>query len=233
MTHEHPPTLEATRRAPDLTSSLCIGLGQLLAVGFMAIHPSVHGSDLASAVDELAGMATRSAVVHGALIAIMLVVLHGFIGMSGYLGWHLGRVRAGVIAYAAGVVCMLGATLPSGFLIPRIAIRYADRPDADLEALRPVITLCHDLNQVLAQIGTVAWSAAILAWSCALLGRGRFARAFAVLGMLVSVVTVAGLLGGHLRLHVHGMGAVIAAHAVWSAGVAVWMLRLRSQAGKR
>jgi hypothetical protein len=196
----------------------------------MAQHPSTGASDLAGAIAEMAREASQSRIVHGALIALMVLVFHGLVGFAGALGWPLARVRAGVIGYALGVVCLTLAALTNGFVLPALAERYADRPPAELDALRPLLALAHLASQALATTGVVAMSAAIFVWSWALLGRGRLAAVVAAVGLLTGGAHALGIVTGHLHLHVHGMLGVIVVQAVWSIGVAAWMLRQRAPA---
>lgn len=117
----------------------------------------------------------------------------------------------------------------SGFLVPGLATAYAGRADVEAETLRAVFGLCQQMNQVLARLGTMTLSLAIFSWSLVMLERDSWARAVGVLGLAVGAFPVAGLVTGHLRLHVPGMGAVILVQAVWNVGVAVWLGRRRQR----
>lgn len=214
-------------RAPDRASPLLIGAGSVLSLIFMAHHPSTGASGIADAVAEMSREASISRAVHGGLIAVLSAVFLGFLGLSDYLGPRLVRVRAASLAYGLGVAFMTLAAMVSGFLVPGLASRYAGAPVPELEALGPVLRLCYETNQSMAKAGTVALSVAIFLWSWTLLGRGTAARAIGALGLLVGVVPVLGLAGGHLDLDVHGMGAVMLGQAVWSVAVAIWWARTR------
>ncbi len=229
MPDQHPRTVEASAAVPDLPSILCIGIGSLSMIAFMAQHPSVESSGMADMVEEMARKAALSRLVHGALIVVMVLVFHGLMGFVEILGRHLGRVRAGTIAYAVGMGCMIGAALINGFVTAGIASSYAGRSAAELDLLRPVLQLSGEIGRTLAQTGTMALSAAVFAWSCVLLRRNRFACATGVLGLIVGVLPVLGLLSGHLHLHVHGMAGVVFAQAAWSLCVAVWLFGVRSK----
>ena len=226
MTH---PTHEAGGTIPEvpaLSTIASLGLGSIVMVAFMLLHPTVHDHE-ADVVQQLADLAGESATVHGLLVASMLLVLHGLVGFAPVLGWRLARVRAGTIAQSFGVVCFAIAAMMNGFVVPELAVHHLGRDAADGEGLHRLFLLCHLVGGAFARTGVVATSAAIASWSCVLLRRDSFARALGGLGLLVGAVSFVGLLAGHLHLDVHGMGFVVVAQALWNIGVAAWLLRLR------
>ncbi len=230
MTDQNPIADDQNLRAPDLSSCLFVGIGSVLLVAFMAQHPTIGASDFAGAMDEAARKAATSRLVHGALIATLVLVFHGFVGFVGCLGWSRGWVRAGIIFNATGVLCMIGAALMNGFVVGELASRYAGHPGVEIETLRAIFGLCRDMNQTLSNAGTIALSVAVLSWSWVLFGRDSLARAICVSGLVVGAFPVAGILSGHLHLHMHGMLAVILAQALWGVCLAIWGIRIRSQA---
>ena len=208
----------------DRSSGWALVLGTVLSVFAMAHHPSAGASGAAARLAEMAREATLSGIVHGALIALMLVVFFGLVGLAGVLGFGLGRVRAGLIAYSAGVVCMIGAALLSGFIVPALAGSYAGSPET-AEALVPIFSLCFRANQALAEVGVVAQSAGIFFWSWVLLGRSGWVRGVGWLGLGAGAVPILGLLSGRLHLDVHGMLAVVVLQALWTIAVGVWLIQ--------
>lgn len=211
-----------TSRVPHRSTGLIIGIGAALSVFLMMHHPSIQTRSVADAVVEIGDKAVINRLVHGGLIGLMILVFVGLIGFAEYLGWSLARVRAGVVFYFIGVACMIGAALMNGFVVTGIAATYAAQPGDVLETLKPIFVLCHELNQTLAQAGTVALSIAIFAWSLVLLGRGTAARVIGVLGLLVSAIPIAGLLSGYMQLDLHGMSLIVVAQAIWNVCVALW-----------
>jgi hypothetical protein len=208
--------------APQRSTAWILGGGGVLSVLLMLRHPALRSHDIVEVIPQLVEIATANRFVHGALIAVQLLVLTGLLGFSRDLGWSSARVRVAAVCFAAGVACMTGAALTNGFVVTGIAETYARQPAAVLETLKPVLVLCHAANQALAQVGTVALSIAILCWSLVLTARGRGARFVGALGILVGLVPVVGLLSGRLPLDVHGMGVVVLAQALWYVAVAAW-----------
>ena len=56
---------------PDLYTALSIGIGSVLTVACMAYHPTAGSHEMEALVAEMSAKVQVSAVVHGALIAII------------------------------------------------------------------------------------------------------------------------------------------------------------------
>lgn len=203
--------------------------GSLLSVAAMTHHPSTGASGTAERLAEMTREAALAGIVHGLLIALMLLVFWGLLHLAGVLGWSSSRVQIGAIAYGAGVICMIGAATVSGFVVPGLAEHFAEESPAVMESATPVFRFCFEVNQALAQIGAVAMSVSIFLWSWALAARSeypRWVRGVGALGLAVGAFPVLGLLSGSLHLDVHGMLAVLLAQAGWTICVGAWLIRL-------
>jgi hypothetical protein len=71
----------------------------------------------------------------------------------------------------------------------------------------------------------IASSAAILLWSWAILAHARLSRVAGVFGAIIGVVVLAATTIGHLRLDVHGFGAVVLLQGFWLIAVGVLLTR--------
>lgn len=60
-----------------------------------------------------------------------------------------------------------------------------------------------------------ASSAAIGLWSMEIVRTGQLRRSAGILGCAVAALALLALFSGHLRLDVHGFGAVVLAQATW------------------
>jgi hypothetical protein len=222
------PTTET--RTPDeirntqVTGKLLIG-ASVLEVLAMAHHPSVGSHEVAGAVAEIGRLSALSATVHGALIALMLISFYCLTEFCLQRGMRRPLVRAGLIAYAAGVIAMMGAATVSGFIITGVASHLSQATPADQQISAQLLILCAVLNQALAKIGVVAMSAGIAFWSIGLLHSAGLARWIGALGCVIGLLPVAGLALGVLRLDVHGMGAVVLLQTLWSIAIGVWIYR--------
>ena len=143
--------------------------------------PFAH--DAAAVLVQLQALGALSAWVHGVLIALMLTVFFALTEFAWQRGITRPAIRAGLIAYAVGVVAMTGAALVDGFVTPRVAILGAGLRAADLSITAQLLNLCILFNQALARLGAIAMSAAIIAWSLDLLLRAGLERALGVVGL--------------------------------------------------
>ena len=214
------PSARAARAAGALL--IAASILELIA---MAHHPSVHTTDLAQAIVQLRALSAASAWVHGVLIALMLA---GFFALTEF-AWQRGigrpAIRAGLIAYAAGVVAMMGAALVDGFVTPRVAMLGPGVSATDLQITAQLLKLCMLFNQALASLGAVAMSAAIIAWSLDLVRGAGAERALGVFGVAIGLGSAGALILGALQLDVHGMMLVLVLEVIWTTGVGVLLLR--------
>jgi hypothetical protein len=211
--------------ATRITGSLLVA-ASLLSVVAMAHHPTVTTPDLTQAIQQLKDKAELSAWVHGILIALMLVSFYAFTEFSLQRGLQHPLVRAGLIAYGTGVVAMIGAASISGFVTAQVPMLAAQTGDTELHLMAMLINLCVLLNRTMANLGAVAMSVGIFAWSLNLLRDAGYARIVGVVGILIGLSPAVALISGGLHLDVHGMMLVVVLQAVWSAGVgALLMLR--------
>lgn len=212
----------------NITAPAILLAASLLEVLGMLHHPTAHGANIAQAIELIAGLASLSAVVHGSLIALMLLTVFGFIEFVVRVGLERPLIRAGLIAYASGVLVMIGAALVSGFIAPDLAALLPHQTPVDLQINTQLLILCRVLNQSCANLAVVAMSAGIVAWSLELCRSRGGSRGVGIFGCVVGLVPALALLSGQLHLDVHGMTQVVAAQAAWNIAVAVLLLQLTS-----
>jgi hypothetical protein len=211
----------------DSVAGAVLAGASVLSVVFMARHPSVQSSAIADVVAEIVREAATDAWVHGGLIALMGLLVFGLFGLSQRLELRRPMVRLAAVAYAMGAVAYFDAAMVSGFVVPRLAARYSTKPAEDLDALRHLLGLTHDVNQALANAGVVATSAALVGWSIAMLRRPGGPRLLGGFGAVLGAVTTAAIFAGRLPLHVHGMGLVVLTQALWTTAAGVQLARGR------
>ena len=61
----------------------------------------------------------------------------------------------------------------------------------------------------------MATSLAIILWSISVLRNGGLSRNVAWYGCVIAPLIILGIVIGHLRMDVHGMGAVVLGQAIW------------------
>jgi hypothetical protein len=225
MASESIPAVPAVRLPSGRLAGALIVLSWLLSLAFMAHHPVVHGHALEDLVADMERHATADRVVHGALITLVGFLLYGFTCLASRLGLDSFVVRAGLIAYALAAVGMVAAALLDGFVTPEFMGRFHGRPTTELEMMKAIMAFCGTAISVCTRFAVVAMSVALPFWSVALLrGRG-LVRAVGVLGWLAGAAPLIALSIGILPMNVHGVLAFMLAQAVWSAAVALLLVR--------
>lgn len=195
----------------------------LLSVVAMAHHPTLTTPDIGQALQQLKDLANLSGWVHGVLIALMLLIYWCLTEYSLHCGVGKPLVRAGLVFYGAGMAAMIGAAVVSGWLMERVPYLLPNSGDADLHTLAMFINFSGGMNRALANLGAVAMSAGILAWSLGLLHDGGWTRAVGALGMLAGLAPALLLISGSMRLDVHGMMLVVLIQGAWNIAVGIWL----------
>lgn len=226
---ENVPGEARSRAAARAAGALLIG-ASILEIAAMAHHPSAHAHDIAALLVHLQALSAVSAWVHGVLIALMLTVFFALTEFAWQRGITRPAIRAGLIAYAAGVVAMMGAALVDGFVTPRVATLSTAVSATDLQVTSQLLKLCMLFNQALAHLGAVAMSVGIAAWSLDLVRGAGAERALGVFGVAIGLGSAGALILGAVQLDVHGMMLVLLLQVIWTTGVGVLLLRTRTVA---
>ena len=194
----------------------------LLEVVAMGHHPTVTTPDILEAVRQIARSSALAGVVHGVLMALMLIIVYGLSEFASRRGAMRPAIRAGIIAYLAGVFAMLGAAMVSGFIVPGLMALSAHNSPTDLAVNVQLLILCRVLNQSCANFGAVAMSAGIIFWSIDLLRRDAgWRRGIGIAGIMVGLLPAAALVLGALHLNLQGMSAVVMLQSLWCCGIGV------------
>lgn len=222
-TTPHPPLFPF--HASPRSSAICLIVGTVLTVAFMAIHPTSHAHDVAGFLVELGEIATFNAFVHGTLMATTCLVLIGLIGVAERIGTGLVLTRIGIVAACIGTIAGIGAATVNGFILSGVVAHRSGDDPAVVEKLKPILALLMETNGTLARIDVIAMSAAVALWSIALIHSRGTTRWLGAFGLVCAIAPAAALLAGRLPMNVHGFGAFILAQAVWWMSAAVLVLR--------
>lgn len=193
----------------------------VLALAAVLHHP--HGSghsqtELMASLQHLDGL---NRAIHGALIALSLVI---WLSLSEYsVARPRALVRCAWLSYSVGVLAMIGAALTNGFVLSALVARAAGAEAAQQAEILQLLPLSWAINQTLAAFGLLLYSVAIALWS---LDQWRQSlRAVAAIGLLVSLGLALAWLFGLLRLDVPGMIALVLGHGLWYAATGLSLLR--------
>jgi hypothetical protein len=213
------------RRAP--AEALALAAGSVLFVLALAHHDAGGPpTGVADAVHQLAAEGGGQRLVHALLCACAALLAFGYSGLAMRLGLSRAPVRAGLIAYAIATFAVMAQTLLDGIVLPQVAARFAQAPDADLAALKPVLVFAGALLGTLFQVWVLASSIAILLWSAALAIHPGSNRAAAALGVAAGILPLAALPSPALH-SLAGIGALAGAQSLWGLAVAAQLARGR------
>ncbi|HEY5712852.1 MAG TPA: hypothetical protein VIT38_13240 [Allosphingosinicella sp.] len=203
-------------------------VGAVLSTGFAMVHPHVSSHELDSVLAEMVAGATFNGFVHGSLLALMIVLVAGFLGLSMRLGIGWPTVTLAMASYLLGALAMAGAAVINGFALGIFAGRYdgAVRPD-QVAAVSASFNMAGSIAATWAGIGAVGMSAAIALWSVRLVALGGAQRILGALGLVIGIAAAGMLISGTLVLNVHGFLLLVMAQSLWTVAVGVQMARGR------
>jgi hypothetical protein len=204
-----------TTIARERGAAVALLTGSLLGLAVMACHPT--GRELLAR--ERAAAVRRDQLVHGVAIAAIALQTFGTLAITRRvarrsLGFAELAQVAQVVAAAAG--CL--AAIASGFVAPGLLAMRDGGPPPELWSLN------HHVNQVFAGTYVIAAATAMASWSIAGWS-ARLPRTLSAFGIVVAPLAAALVAAGHLRLDIHGFGAILLGQAAWLAGVAVVLMR--------
>lgn len=184
------------------------------ALVLMLHHPtSFKGPD-----DGLLLNDWSNTVVHGAMIVCLSLWRFAFGNWARRLGTEHPSVRAGTMAFDAGMTAFICAALISGFASSGLAGH--GEPDEVRKSLHTFVAL----NRALANLGMVLTAAAMALWSVRMLRLNGLTRVAGGLGVVVTVVAAGWLVigGGAFGLYPATVATVL--FGAWSLLVASRMI---------
>ena len=202
-------------------------IGALGTIVTMVFHPT--GADLLHQNSDTASRGEFAALVTHS-IALFSYPLLGF-GLLGIYRRMENRhlTSAALIAYFFGGVGVMIAAAMSGLIAPSITREILSADDSTRPILHLLLDYNFSINQAFTKIFVVASSLSILLWSLSIRKAGKLALGIGIFGFLVSIVSLAALFGGHLRLDVHGFGTLAFSQATWFILVGVFMLTSKEE----
>lgn len=196
--------------------------GALAIIVTMALHPTGH--DFHAAADPR-GVGHLNAAVHGLAIASTGLWVVGALALTRRLATPGGLERAGFVAHAVGAGAGVLAAVLNGFVATGLLGDLARTSGAEGDGLRLLLDYNGRLNQALAAVLLVATWTAVVLWSLVIVRRGALPRALGQVGLVVGVLALLVTLSGHVKLDVHGFGALIVTQALWLGAAGVLLRR--------
>lgn len=196
----------------DRKSGIALIAGSLGGILTMAIHPTAGGQ---LTPEQAAHLAVASAVAHSLAMVSFVLIFLGACGLARRISAADRLAFAGLVTFGFACIAVLIATAVSGFIVPDIMRRMAHDVPAAGQQWRMIITSIFQINQAFSRIYSVATSLAIILWSVSALRNGGLSRKVAAYGCVIAPLIILGIVIGHLRMDVHGMGAVVLGQAIW------------------
>jgi hypothetical protein len=199
--------VQTTDEQPDdrLSGGALAG-ASILSIVAMAHHPSGFGHD---------GLAQ---LVHGVMIAIVIMLLAGYARLASRLGLARFSNVLALITYGAGVVANIFAATINGFVVGDLAARGASED---------ILRLCWAFNQALAYGAVYATSIAFFIWGLSLVRRPGLSRIVGVLGLTAAIASAALLVTGALAMNVAGAFIVYSLQAAFGVLAGAELIRAR------
>lgn len=191
-------------RSDDRLAGGALAGASILSIVAMAHHPSG------------AGHGALTQLVHGTMIAIVLVVFAGYVRLAARRGLHRFFNLAALVAYGAGAGANVLAATINGFVVERMVV-YGASED--------ILRLCWALNQALAYGAVYATSFAFLGWGADLVREPGVRRIIGLVGLLAAIAPAALLTTGTLGMNVAGAFIVYAVQAGFGVLVGVDLMR--------
>lgn len=187
----------------------------------LASHPKGGARSLADALNEEAHSVVLNGFVHGGFIVALATLIICFVLLSRRLGSMRLPVVIGLTTFCIGGGLLITSMILDGFVIPALAGRFADATGADaLLMARTLLIFCGTVIQFLMPMGVLFQSAAMLAWSMAIVqGRG-LRRAVGAFGLAAGFLPIVALPAVPSTLMAHVLLAGIALQAIWYLALA-------------
>lgn len=202
---------------------IVLAILSLLSIFAMLHHPSVSSSDIQQQVEELNRESSLNALVHGTLIAIVIVISFCLTRYAQNRNLNEVSILFGLSAYWLGTSAMVVAGLMGGFIIPQLAEIYLQASSAQLEVFKGLQTLSWLINQNFAVLGSICWCAAMFFWAFDMLKQDNLVRAFGSVTLAMGPLLALSLVAEWLLLTVNGMTLVMLVISVWQLVIA-WLL---------
>ncbi|MEZ5997979.1 MAG: hypothetical protein R3B98_04735 [Hyphomonas sp.] len=194
-----------------------------LTVLAMLHHPTIGAHDPGEAIGEALHETPVNNLVHGSLIAWMIVSAWGATRLAARASGSRIDPGFGALVYAFGAMGMISAAIVSGFAVPDLAVRLEGAPPEEAGAFLIQLRGFLALNQAFAKFGALASGAGIFLLSAALAHRPGIARLSGFGGLAIGAL-VCGLMLSGFRLNVAGMTHVTMLLGLWYALAGVVLL---------
>jgi hypothetical protein len=219
--HQEHETDTSSRNA-----GLVIILSAVVSIVAVALDAGAQGSDALSILQSMVKIRERHQNVHVVAMACLGGLMFGFTVLAQRLGLRRAPVLAGLIAYGAGSMLMLVATIIDGFISTDTAALFATKTP---EGVRVGYWMIQTMAGVaLTDIARVAWvcqSVAAVAWAYALLREGGLARVAGMIGLVSGALPAIAVIAVGQNMTENVVVGILLIQAVWHLTAATYLMR--------
>lgn len=203
--------------------SLVLSLFFIAAIGIIAFHPVAQGDSTAARLLSIVEQSVAAQAVHGAVMAILLVMGVAMIGFSQSLGIGRVSVRSALTAFMLAIVMSFCAMTVDGFVIPAIGQKCVSASQDCLAETMTMLNIAAIMVQMFTKIALFLIAGATALWSIAMRNRDRQYRIVAGIGVASACAQIALLFGPAAYLTPHSLIMVFTAQSFWFFGL-VWLV---------
>lgn len=158
--------------------------------------------------------------VHGGMIVCLLMLRFGFSDWARWLGRDHASVRAGAMAFDAGMTAFVAAALINGFATAGLLAVQADPA-----AVRLQLAAFGALNRALANFGMVLTAVAMALWAVRMLRLSVLTRLAGALGLAIAALAGGWMIVGQGAFGLYPATVATLLFGAWSTLVASRMMR--------
>lgn len=212
-------------RSVARSAGLIIILSALASIAAVALDTAAQGRDPLSILQSMVNIRASHQLVHVVAMACIGGLMFGFTVLAQRLGLRRAPVLAGLIAYGAGSMLMLVATIIDGFISTDTAALFVTKSP---EAVRTGYWLIQVMAGVaLTDIARVAWvcqSLAAVAWSLALLRETGPMRKVGMAGVVIGALPGVAIVVAGANMTQALVVGVLLLQGMWNLGAAACLL---------
>jgi hypothetical protein len=200
--------------------SIALLLASSAALAVLSHHPHIHPQS----TDQMLRMAAdvdlgaKALHVHGALVAILGLLLYGTVELAYAPGMRRTTVTFGLVAYVLGAAAMTTAMLLDGFITSHTAALLLEKmhgnqiTQSTLDAAPAVFALLSVAIQVLTKAGFCSMGIGMCCLSLSGVDRSRL---FGCMGLFAGLLPAMFVAFSGVWLRQHQLMALVASQAIW------------------
>ena len=194
------------------------------SIVFVAIDPVATGDDARTILQSMAASAPMHRLVHAVEMACVFALAFGMASLSARLGTRRPAVRAGCMAWLAGSLLMLGATVVDGF-VTGDAASYFLGAGHDVERGREIVHLCYAVIQDLAMVSWFFQAVGVLALAAVLVRDRGANRVAGVVGLVTGALPPIAIVATYPVMDTGVVVGILVAQLAWNLAAATLLLR--------